>query len=337
MVDATHISFTANDRSYFSLIKKEIHRMALAAGMDQARLNSIDLIVAEMTSNLYKYSIDGEILVGVFANGGFPYVELICIDNGPGIMNPARMIQDGMSTSQTLGHGLGSMKRLSDTFELYSQVGWGTIVLSRVYNDTKRDNKKLNVNINPIVVFKPGETTSGDGFVSKQTDKVLKLMLADGLGHGPEANKAVNEAAAAFRVFPDFSPTETLRFIHHSIKKTRGAVITVVAYDPATRIWTAAGVGNISMRLSGPISFRNHMSYNGIVGHNMPNTMNDQQYPADLYNQVMLCSDGMKTRFDMQKYPQMYKYDLTLLAAAIYKDQARKTDDMSVVVAKVNI
>src|ERR1700754_3906618 len=138
MVDATHISFTADDRSYFSLIKKEIHRIATEGGIAPARTNELDLIVAEMTSNLFKYSNDGELLMGLFANGGNPYVELISIDNGPGMINPARMMLDGVSTSNTLGHGLGSMKRMSDTFELYSQIGWGTIVLSRVYSEPEK-------------------------------------------------------------------------------------------------------------------------------------------------------------------------------------------------------
>jgi anti-sigma regulatory factor (Ser/Thr protein kinase) len=335
MVDATHISFAADDRSYFSLIKKEIHRLATDAGINANRINELDLIVAEMTSNLYKYSDDGEILMGTFANGGSPYVELISIDNGPGMVNPARMMVDGVSTTKTLGHGLGSMKRLSDTFELYSQPGWGTIVLSRVYSDPEKVKVSDEVIIRSIVVSKPGEKTSGDGFVYKKNDKYLKMMLADGLGHGPEANKAINEAAAAFRVFPDYSPTETLRFIHGNIKKTRGAVINIVGYNFEEKKWSSAGIGNIAARMFGPVNFKNHMSYNGIVGHNIPNTMNDQQYPADEFNQVMLCSDGIKTRIDLAKYPLMYKYDLSVLAAAIYKDHARKNDDMSVIIAKV--
>jgi len=335
MVDATHISFMADDRSYFSLIKKEIHRMAAEGGIDPIRINELDLIVAEMTSNLFKYSDDGELLVGVFPNGGHPYVELISIDNGPGMINPAKMMQDGISTTNTLGHGLGSMKRLSDTFELYSQIGWGTIVLSRVYSEPDKAKVKNEIIMRPIVVSKPGEKTSGDGFTYKKTEKFLKLMLADGLGHGPEANKAVNEAANAFKVFPDYSPTETIRFIHNAIKKTRGAVLNIVGYDYARNVWTSAGVGNIAARVFGPVNFKNQMSYNGIVGHNIPNTMNDQEYASEEFNQVMLCSDGIKTRIEMTRYPMMYKYDLTILAAVIYKDHGRRNDDMSVVIAKV--
>lgn len=335
MVDATHISFAADDRSYFSLIKKEIHRMATEGGVTASRIDEVDLVVAEMTSNLFKYSDDGELLIGVFPNGGNPYVELISIDNGPGMINPSRMMQDGVSTSNTLGHGLGSMKRLSDTFELYSQIGWGTIVLSRIYSDSEKIKQKNEVVMRPIVVYKPGEKTSGDGFTYKKTDKYLKMMLADGLGHGPEANLAVNEAANAFKIFPDYSPTETIRFIHNSIKKTRGAVINIVGYDFARKVWASVGVGNIAARMFGPVNLKNQMSYNGIVGHNIPNTMNDQEYSAEEFNQVMLCSDGIKTRIDMARYPMMYKYDTTILAAAIYKDHARRNDDMSVIIAKV--
>jgi len=335
MVDATHISFRADDRSYFSLIKKEIHRRAIEVGLSESRTNQIDLIVAEMTSNLYKYSDDGELLLGIFPNGGNPYIELISIDNGPGMINPSKMMVDGVSTSNTLGHGLGSMKRLSDVFELYSQIGWGTIALSRIYNNPEKIDAKKGLLIRPLVVFKPGESTSGDGFVFKKTDKYVKMMLADGLGHGPDANHAVNEAAAAFKIFPDFSPAETIRFIHHAIKKTRGAVINITGFDLIKQTWHTIGVGNIAARMSGPVIFKNHMSYNGIVGHNIPNTLNDQIYAADEFNQVMLCSDGIKTRIDMTRYPMMYKYDLSILAAAIYKDHARRNDDMSIVIAKV--
>ena len=335
MVDATHISFAANDRSYFSLLKKEIHRRAEEAGFITERINKLDLIVAEMTSNLFKYGDNGEILMGIFDNGGAPYVELISIDHGPGMANPARMIQDGVSTTSSMGHGLGSMKRLSDTFEVYSQVGWGTIVLSRIYNDPREAKKRQKLIIRPIVIAKPGETKSGDGLAIKQTDKYIKIMLADGLGHGPEANKAINEAAAAFNVFQGYSPIETLRFIHPLIKKTRGAVISIVGYDFLSRTWTSAGIGNIATRMIGPSSVRNQMSYNGIVGHNIPNSMNDQEYSSEQYSEIILCSDGIKTRWDLSKYPMISKYDLSILSAAIYKDQARKTDDMSVISAKI--
>ena len=334
MVDATHISFQANDRSYFSLLKKEIHSRILDAGMEASRAAEVDIVVAEMTSNLFKYAEGGEILFGNFKENGTPYIELISIDNGPGMHNPLRMLQDGMTTSNTLGAGLGSIKRLSDTFDLYSQPGWGTILLSRIYIGDRAD-EPVDWTIRPLVVSKPGEQVSGDGFTVRVSNDGFKVLLGDGLGHGPEANKAVNEGAKAFKIFPDKSPTETLRFTHSCIKKTRGMVANVTQYNSETKTWSSSGIGNIAVKLIGPTASKNHMSYNGIVGHNIPTTMNDQQYSSSEFNQLVLCSDGIKTRWEVSKYPGILKHDLSILGAAIYKDHARQTDDMSVVVIKV--
>nr|WP_199156757.1 serine/threonine protein kinase [Pedobacter sp. ASV2] len=334
MVDATHISLQANDRSYFSLLKKDIHQRLLDAGMDEARIAQVDIIAAEMTSNLFKYADQGEILFGLFSENGVPYVELISIDSGPGMQYPSRMMQDGISTSNTLGAGLGSIKRLSDTFDIYSMPGWGTILLSRTYIGNRPITKKGLI-VRPLVVSKPGERISGDGFVCRISDDNYKLLLGDGLGHGPEANHAVNEAAKIFKVFPEDSPTETLRFIHSSIRKTRGMVANVTHYDSLKGVWSSAGIGNIMAKWLGPASSKNHMSYNGIVGHNIPNTMNDQLCSTTEYNQLILCSDGIKTRWEISKYPGILKHDPSVLAAAIYKDHARRTDDMSIIVIKV--
>lgn len=334
MVDATHISFPASDRSYFSLLKKEIHRRLVEIGMDKYRVAEVDIIVSEMTSNLFKYAQGGEILFGNFTEDGIAYIELISIDNGPGMQHPQRMLQDGVTTSNTMGTGLGSIKRLSDSFDLYSQPGWGTILLSRIYIGHK-PVPKTNITIRPLVVSKPGERVSGDGFTCRVNHEGLKLMLGDGLGHGSEANKAVNEAAMSFKVFPDPSPTETLRFIHSSIKKTRGMVANITRYDIKKKEWSSSGIGNISAKWIGPMTSKNHMSYNGIVGHNIPTTMSDQHYSSLEYNQLVLCSDGIKTRWEVAKYPGILKYDPSVLGACIYKDHARQTDDMSVIVIKV--
>ena len=65
--------------------------------------------------------------------------------------------------------------------------------------------------------------------------------------------------------------------------------------------------------------------------------MSPYEYSAADYGLAILCSDGIKTRWDLSKYPLIGRYDLSILNAAIYKDHARKTDDMSVVSIKVNI
>lgn len=190
--------------------------------------------------------------------------------------------------------------------------------------------------VRPLILAKPGEVSSGDGFSCKISGNHLKVMLADGLGHGPDANYAVNEAATAFKYFRGNDPVEILKHLHLSIKKTRGVVANIIIYDMEEMTWSSAGVGNIAVRFITHSEAKNHLSYNGIVGHNIPGSMSAYQYPGSDYSLAILCSDGIKTRWELSKYPLIHRYDLSILNAAIYKDHARKTDDMSVVSIKVN-
>jgi len=337
MVSATHTSYNASERSYYAIIKKEAHALAAAAGFDAKRVAEVDIIVAELTSNLNKYADQGEILLGHFKETDNEYIEIICMDNGPGMGDPRRMGRDGFSSTNTLGHGLGSIKRLSDKMDIYTQRGWGTIVLSRIYRLPQvKTRAKGGLEVRAIVVSKPGETVSGDGYYCRAEGKHIKLMLADGLGHGPDANLAMNEAVNAVRACTFDLPVDILRFTHNFIRKTRGVVATIITFDLEKNIFNIAGVGNIAAKMLGGAFSKNHLAYNGIVGHTIPNTMNDQQMSLLECQQVILCSDGIKSRWDLAKYPGIQKNDLSVQAAAIFKDFARRTDDMSVVIAKLN-
>ncbi len=337
MVSTPYISFNASDRSYLAILKKEIHKLAVQGGFETKKLAEIDIIVSELGTNLVKHAKGGEILAGILQTGDGVTLELISLDNGPGIAEPEKMLQDGASSTHTLGHGLGSIRRLSDTFELYTRKDWGTVLLSRVHKKNLRTNKTRReaIQVNSLVVAKPGEIFSGDGcFCMTDKDGKMRLLVADGLGHGVEANHAVKEAIGAFRAFDSGSPVEILRHLHLAIKKTRGLVATIVIADPVEKIWRLCGIGNISTRFNGHQQSKSYIPYNGIVGHNIPNTMNDQELSQADYHQIILCSDGIRSRWEHARHPFIQKYDLAVQAAVIYKDFARKTDDMSVVIGR---
>ena len=84
------------------------------------------------------------------------------------------------------------------------------------------------------------------------------------------------------------------------------------------------------------IEVKNYLAYNGIIGHNIPNSMKDQKTISENGQILTMCSDGIKTRWDYLKYPILLKYDLSILAAVLFKDHARFTDDMSVAAIKLN-
>lgn len=338
MVKPHHIGFTVADRSYLALIKKDIHILAQQIDVSTQRLAEIDIIVAELTSNLIKYGQEGQLLVKIIIEEQRSGIELLSIDKGPGMSDVSRMMEDGVSTGKTLGNGLGAIKRLSDDFQIYSVKGWGTIVLSRVWISTAGTIKKRTVTeVRSVVIPKPPEEMCGDAAAVKQRPGELTLFLGDALGHGPEAAKVVNAAVAAFHECSQADPAETIRFIHQAVRKTRGLVATVATFDFNSKAWQICGVGNISCRIGNERQLKTYLPYNGIIGMNIPSTVNNQVTTHVPGQMILLSSDGLRSRLELYKNPGIYKYDASILAAALYKDYGRQTDDMSIVVGKVNL
>src|SRR5919205_939377 len=138
MVNVPHVSFNAADRSYFAILKKEIHALAIEAHFSTKKVGEVDIIVAEMVSNVVKHAGGGQLLVKPITENSVNGIEIICIDNGKGMTDVSRMMMDGVSTTNTLGGGLGSIKRLSDKFQIYTLKNWGTIILSRIFKTAPR-------------------------------------------------------------------------------------------------------------------------------------------------------------------------------------------------------
>lgn len=326
-------SFRADDRSFFSLIKKDIHQLVVNAGFDEVRAGKIDIVVSELTSNLGKYADGGRILAGISRDAFGDYFEVISVDDGPGIPDLSRVLSDGYSSTGTLGHGLGSVRRLSDESDLYSLKTWGTILMARIYK-TELEDKKKKFDCRGLNIPKPGETVSGDGFYLHETPHGFRLLVADGLGHGQDAHAAAEKAGEAFAVCCGKGPVDTIRFLHERIRKTRGIVGLVVYYDSYSRQWSIGGVGNIAARWTGFNNSRTYVSYNGIIGYNIPGSMNEQILSLDDFNQFIACSDGIRSRWELGKFPGIGHHDGMIIASAIYKEFARGNDDASVIVCK---
>lgn len=337
MVNEKHIVFKANDRSYFAILKKEIHAIADSANFSPKKIAEIDIIIAEVVSNLVKHAGGGQVLIKLVKENDIQGIEIISIDNGPGMQDVTRMVADGVSTKNTLGQGLGAMKRLSDLFQVFSLKDWGTIILIRVFNEEKPlFIQPPKYDIKSLVLPKPGEEECGDGFYYSVTSDYIKLFLGDGLGHGPEAAKAVAKAGAAFEICNDNDPVDIIRFINENVKRTRGLVGTVAVFDIKLKKWRICGIGNITTRVSSLINSKSYLAYNGIIGLNVPNTLNAQEIQHEHGQQLLMFSDGLKSRVETSKYPLISRYDLSILCASIYKDFARNTDDMSIAACKLN-
>lgn len=336
MVNAPHKSIVMPNRTYQAMARAEIKKIAQSIGFAGHRLGELEIVIAEITSNLSKHAANGgQLLVKEINDGKSSGIEIISIDNGPGIAVPGKMLEDGISTSNTLGQGLGAIRRLSDEFDFYSRKEWGTILLSRVFiKKTQGYTRPRSIDVKVVMVAKSGEEDCGDNWTAVRKGHLLKFALLDGLGHGHEASLAAQKGIESFHEKSQGLPNEQLKDIHTHIKKTRGAVIGIAHIDVHNRQMLYSGVGNIAGKLLSVARSRPCMSYNGIVGHTIPGTINNYVFVWEKNDMLILHSDGLSGRWDLQKYPQITKHDGSIIAAALFKDYNRGTDDVTAAVIR---
>lgn len=93
--------------------------------VDQARITTA---ISELARNIYLYAGQGEIRIERINGHDKRGIKVIAADNGPGIHDIRKVMEDGYSTSGGLGAGLPGVKRLMDEFDITSSLEEGTII-----------------------------------------------------------------------------------------------------------------------------------------------------------------------------------------------------------------
>ena len=101
--------------------------LAAQMGFSSADQTLIATAISEMARNILTYAKSGEISF-CSEPGSRPGITIIAADQGPGIPDIQRALQDGYSTTGSLGLGLPGTKRIMDEFSIVSEVGKGTVV-----------------------------------------------------------------------------------------------------------------------------------------------------------------------------------------------------------------
>ena len=333
----TFATYKIGDRSMVPFIKREIHNLVLQHGFTAHRAAEVDIVVSELTSNLVKYASEGEMLYRVQEDSG-NVLEIYCMDRGAGIRNVARFMNDGVSTGGSLGQGLGAIKRLSNDFQIYSMPSWGTVQYVRMepHAASGLAQDRFDLDYEVIATPYPGESDCGDGFSVKKTESGFQILVADGLGHGSHAQDAAQRATQAFQECTDSEPEALLRAMHEAAKKSRGLVATVAVADFSEARWTICGVGNISTRIYTGLQAKTYTPYNGILGHNVPRTMSSTVAPLERHQVLVMHSDGLRTRWNLNELLSIMKHSPGIIASSIYKESLRGTDDALILVGKIN-
>jgi serine/threonine-protein kinase RsbT len=102
--------------------------LGVELGFPKTNLALIATAISELARNILTYAGEGEIEVAVEETAGRRGIRIVARDEGPGIADIGLALQDGYSTSHSLGIGLPGVRRLMDEFEVTSEPGSGTVV-----------------------------------------------------------------------------------------------------------------------------------------------------------------------------------------------------------------
>jgi len=306
--------------------------MAKLLGFDETAAGRVALVVTEVATNIVKHGGGGEILIRPLQQHDERGIELVGLDKGRGISNLTESRVDGVSSSGCAGTGLGAIARMADEHEIYSQPGRGTAVLARIWQSRSTAPQRTRMEVGGISVAKPGESTCGDGWAMTRRASGAVILLADGLGHGPDAAEAAREAMRIFQKHANESPAAILKVAHDALRSTRGAAVAIADVDCDSGMVTFSGIGNIAGAVLAA-DRRNMVSQNGTLGHTV-RSISEFTYAWVPDALVILNSDGLQSQWSLNSYPGIAARDPSLIAAILYRDFNRGRDDASVVVAK---
>jgi anti-sigma regulatory factor (Ser/Thr protein kinase) len=315
-------------RRYPVQVAEDVGELRRAVAAQTSRLPGLpaggaELVATELATNILRHTNGGYVLCRATGDG----MELIAVDHGPGLAPAARTPPATWPAGRGggLGVGLVTIRRRASTFDLYS-TSRGTVVLVRLQPGHAAAAtgpwRWGGVNLP-----KGGSGESGDAW-AVAADGFLTAMLVDGLGHGEHAAAAAATAVTVFRGHASATRSgERLagvtRQVHEGMRGTRGGVLAVCLIDPREGTATFTGVGNIAGRI-----------VSGQDSHLAPPKPKQTTHPWHAGATLVLCTDGIDTRWAPGAYPGLLRHRPAVVAATIHRDHSRGTDDAAILVVR---
>src|SRR5687768_9502224 len=203
--------------------------LAQRMGFDETARGEVAIAVTELATNLVRHAKSGEIVLRSLppiSGGG---LEVLALDRGPGISNLADALRDGFTTGSTPGTGLGAVKRLSATFEVYSTAQHGTALAAQFrVADPHPVEVLASLDVGWVCLPMRGEEACGDAcWVEELEGGRTVILVADGLGHGLQAAEASRQAVRLFKENATLDGPRLLEVLHAGLRGTRGAAVAV--------------------------------------------------------------------------------------------------------------
>jgi serine/threonine-protein kinase RsbT len=110
------------------LARQKARALAQPLRFSSSELTLIATAISEIARNIVSYAGSGSVVLRLVQKNKTRGITIVAHDDGPGIADIERAMEDGYSTSGGLGLGLPGTKRLMDEFEVVSAPGEGTTI-----------------------------------------------------------------------------------------------------------------------------------------------------------------------------------------------------------------
>jgi anti-sigma regulatory factor (Ser/Thr protein kinase) len=334
------------------LARRNINRCAVELGFNELQLAEIEIVVKELGSNALKFARGtGRIYYPRADERVEPRgIEIIYVDKGPGIEDTALAINDGYSTTGTLGAGLGAVKRMSDEFYIFSALDSATRKLTMYGRTTHGTSIVFRKRVNPhdepprVVpglwggMTRPteGHTENGDAYVIRCEGDRLLLAMIDGLGHGEAAEDSARAAVATIDRNLTQPVEVILRATHEALHMMRGAVMGLACIDRAAGTIEYAGIGNTDFRVIGGRERLRFISLNGTLGSRLDRIKVFKEAMPKVATLIM-ATDGVSERWEVDNYPGLIGMHPQLFCATVMRDFSRPNDDATILCGRLHL
>lgn len=320
--------------------------LANQIGFDEVKTGEVAILVSELVTNVLKHGGGkGRIMICKLVDEhGRKAIEILCCDTGTGIPDLNKAMDDGFTEKQSLGIGLGTIRRFSDIFEvnpINKDRILNTLEVGNFnYNHCLRilkwvpDNlwkgANKNLQIGAFSRCKPGELLNGDAYVIIHLSPSKSIIaIIDGLGHGKDAHLAANLIKEQIFLKTNLRIDELASYLHQSARGTRGAVIGLAFIDTEASKLQFVGIGNIEGFINTSSGKKSLLSFGGILGHNI-RTPRIFDFGFTKGDSLCMYSDGLNSRWnatdiDWKEHPQK-------IADLLVNQYSRINDDATVLI-----
>lgn len=119
-------SFQVQTENDIVKVRQMVRQYAKDCRMGIVEQTRITTAVSELLRNMYQYANGGEVTVNTGEANNHQALIITFVDRGPGIDNLELAMSDGYTSGGGMGYGLPGAKRLVDSFEIRTEVNFGT-------------------------------------------------------------------------------------------------------------------------------------------------------------------------------------------------------------------